>query len=155
MNLKLEVDRIVVEVVTLAGDRKRTTFFLPVPDRVTSPSTSLAAQLNDTAVGFLPCRIAEHTSLIRVEWIAYVELDPNQIDWSALDQAGAIAKAVEFELVTGERISGNLMVEGSEYAQRVSDYLNRAPKRFVLLSTDSAAIYVNQQAVARVRLEES
>lgn len=154
MSLKLEVDRLAVLLASLAGDKRRTTFFVPVPDSVTSPFSCLTAQLDDPAIEFLPCRIDERTSLIRCDWIAYVEVESDRVDWVALEQAGGISTAIELDLVTGERLAGHLMMEGPEYARRVSDYLNRSTIRFVLLRTSAAAFYVNRRAVARVHLHE-
>jgi hypothetical protein len=153
-SLKLEVDRLSVELATLAGEKRRAAFFFPVPDSATSPLSCLVAQLNDAGVDFLPCRVTDRTELIRAEWIAYITVADDQVDWTRLDEAGAIPAAVELELVTGERVAGTLMMDGPEYARRVSDYLNRGSTRFLLLRTGGEAVYINRRALARVHLQE-
>lgn len=153
MSLKLDVSRITVDLSTLAGERRQADFFVPVSEGMTSPSARLAHQLNDPQIEFLPCRIGDQTVLLRIDSITSVEIGPQIAELTELEEVGTISHGVELQLANGEKLDGALLVEGSEYACRVSDHLNRGAGRFLLLRTDDAVIYVNRAAVTSVREE--
>lgn len=154
-SLRLEVGSLGVDLRTLDGHHEQISVFVSVPAGMTSLAAALAAQLEDRSLEFLPCRVGGRTSLLRIGWIASLEIAAELPDWRSLEEVGAIAHRVDVDLVNGDRVSGTLMVEGSEEARRVSDYLNRRAGRFVLVRTESAATYVNRHAIARVGLEET
>ena len=87
---------------------------------------------------------------MRIASVIYFECPPDLPEIAGLRAVGAQAEPVEIELVTGELARGALLCLAPPNRRRLSDLLN-ASDPFLLLIDARRALYVNRDAIARVR----
>jgi len=111
---------------------------------------SLSERLNRDTTTFLACRIDGERALLNVAHIAYVELLAPALRLLELEEVGARRENVELELVTSEVLRGRIHFEARE-EDRLSDLLNSGGARFLLLTDGETTLYVQRDAIQRVR----
>lgn len=155
-HLALAVERRVVRLAGYDGSSSQALVALAASSaRVAGPET-LLERLNDPRTRFLPCEIDGETSLVNLDWIAYLETTGTSApDLLAADRRGAAAARVELDLVSGESLEGELRFDPAPGRERALDALGRGSERFLLLATTPNLVYVNTAAVLRVRDEGS
>jgi len=97
---------------------------------------------------FLPCEIDGRVSLVNLSWIAYVEIDAAG---DGPEPPGVRRAPAELELVSGERLAGELVYVARPGRARVSDLLNAAGDRFIRLAAPGVDRFVRRDAIRRVR----
>ncbi len=105
-------------------------------------------RLNALDGDFLPCEMDGEVALVNLSWIAYVEVATTAGDG---DEPGTRRARVELDLVSGERIAGELVFVARPGRARVSDLLNAASDRFVRLAAPGTERHVRRSAILRVR----
>lgn len=151
MSLALAVLDAPLRLVEVDGRASEGRIFLhALAARPGRPET-IAARLNDPGLRFLPLRVAGRFELVHLEAIAYVECVDEPPEIAALLEVGAIRAAVEIELGTGERLSGDLIYERPAGSARVSDLLNATGERFLLLASPHLTRFVRRDAIRRLR----
>jgi hypothetical protein len=140
-----------IRIVGTDGRVAQASLFLhAVADRSSRPET-IGSRLNDLAVSFLPVRRDERIELVHLAWVAYVAVAGRPLDVAAREEVGARRAAVELDLVGGETLKGELLYELPAGNSRVSDLLNSAGERFLLLLSESETLFVNRAAIVRAR----
>lgn len=108
-------------------------------------------RLNDKATEFLPAEIKGKTELVRVSWIAYIEMSAESPEIAHLEQLGARRTTVSLRLVTGEKLYGEVLYIMPPDRSRISDLLNAGDWRFLLLDVKEKVCFVHRDAIATVR----
>ena len=90
--------------------------------------------------------------LINLEHVACVQAPRDLRDVEELEELPSFRASVDLDLVHGERLSGELRYRLPPGSCRISDLFNSDAERFVLVTTDRRAVYVNRRAVVRVRV---
>jgi len=111
---------------------------------------TLGARLNESGDDFLPLQVESGVELVRLTSVIYFECPPDLPEIDDLRAVGAQAEPVEIELVTGEPARGDLLCLAPPEHRRLSDLLNRSDP-FLLLVDSRRALYVNRDAITRVR----
>jgi hypothetical protein len=152
--LAVAVDSLAVEVVTLDGARSEARIFLhAASDRHLGPET-LGERIDGRASQFLPCEVDGHLELVNLDHVAYLGCPADLPELASLDELASFRAGATLDLASGERLAGELRYRLPPSSSRISDLLNSA-ERFLLLATDGRSLYVNRNAVVRVRLEDS
>jgi hypothetical protein len=150
--LAVEVTPLSVRLVMAGGDTAHALVFLHTSsDRRPGPQ-SLGERLCDANTSFLPCVVDRGVELINLEHVACVQAPLDLPDVEELEELPSFRAAVDLDLVHGERLSGELRYRLPPESCRISDLFNDDAERFVLLTTDRRAVYVNRRAVVRVRV---
>ncbi|MCM2268766.1 MAG: hypothetical protein NDJ75_01540 [Thermoanaerobaculia bacterium] len=151
MSLALEVREAPLRLVDRRGERSTATLFLhAVGERGSRPET-IGERLNDPATRFVPVRRDGGVELVSLDWIAYVAAAGRLPEATASDAVGARHVAVELELAGGESLAGELVYSRPAGSARVSDLLNAAGERFLMLLTTDETLFVHRDAVVRAR----
>jgi hypothetical protein len=144
----LAVERSTARLVGFDGSSATATLFL----RGSSPRgprpESVAERLNSLDGEFLPCEVDGEISIVNLAWIAYVEC-PTQEPVPA--EPGLRRAPAELDLITGETLAGQLTYVARPGRARVSDLLNSASDRFLLLASPGLERHVRRTAILRVR----
>lgn len=111
---------------------------------------TLGARLNESGDDFLPLETELGVELVRLASVVYFECPPDLPEVAGLRAVGAQDEPVEVELVTGELARGDLLCLAPPNRRRLSDLLN-ASDPFLLVVDADRALYVNRDAIARVR----
>ncbi len=145
----LAVERSTARLVGFDGSSATATLFL----RGSSPRgprpESVADRLNSLDGEFLPCEIDGEISVVNLAWIVYVEC-PAETETHG-PEPGLRRAPAELDLVTGETLSGVLAYVARPGRARVSDLLNSASDRFLLLLSPGVERHVRRTAILRVR----
>ncbi len=150
--LVIPVDALAVRLVTLDGKGVEAFVFLHTTSgRRLGPET-LGERLGSAETLFLPCETVAGVELVNLEQLAYLECPPGLPEVAELDDTASFRAFATIEMVTGERLSGDLRYRLPPFACRVSDLLNRVEERFLLLTATHHCWYVNRRAVVRVRV---
>jgi hypothetical protein len=151
MSLALEVRQAELLIVDRQGDEVRGAMFLhTVGDGGVRPET-VGERLNDLATRFVPIRFESGVELVHLDWIAYVTLAGRPSEVAARDAIGAMHVGVELDLVSGDRLVGELVYARPAGSSRVSDLLNGKGEKFLMLLTDEETLFVNRDAICRAR----
>jgi hypothetical protein len=151
MNLEIQVSQVATRVVDIEGREYEATFYLHSVGLLATREESLGERLN--APGhFLPCTIDGEKRLVPIKRIAYVEVMGAASDLADRDERGARHTPIEAELVTGERLEGELIHESPESQARLSDALNRPGTRFLLVIHEGRTLYLHRDTISWVRL---
>lgn len=154
MDYSVEVSRRPARIVDRSGSAVDAVFFLHGSAVHPEGHETLAERLNDSGVRFLPCEIEDGiVELVRLDWIAYVEIAGLPHELPDLDEMGAYRAPVGLDLVSGESFDGELVYLAPPSAARVSDLLNRDDPRFLTLLRRGRTLYVNRDAIFRVRFD--
>ncbi len=147
--LAVAVQRRNARLVSCDGSEEQVELFLhSTSSRGPRPETVLE-RLNALEGEFLPCEVQGRVVLFNLLWIAYVEC-PSEVR-PDLGESEKRLK-VEFDLVSGETLHGELPYVARPGRARVSDLLNSTGDRFLRLVTGSMDRYVRREAILRVRL---
>jgi hypothetical protein len=153
--LAIPVEALPVRVVTLDGAATESLVFLhTMSGRHLGPET-LGERLTAGEVRFLPCETASGIELVNLDQVAYLECPARLPEVEELEEMAAFRAAATLELAGGERLHGELRYRLPAFGCRISDLLNAAEERFLLLTTPQRSCYVNRRAVVRVRVEAS
>jgi hypothetical protein len=150
VSTRLEVSGVVARVVPIHGEPLEAVFFLRPTGAQGRTSETLGERLAEPGVRFIPTEIDGGISFLRLSSLAYVEHFGELTELARLAELGAWREPVEISLVSGERLSGDLVYLMPPDRRRVSDLLNDAG-RFLLLVDDNYARYVNRDAIEQVR----
>lgn len=153
MSLAVEVRDIPLRIVAFDGSASAGRFFLHlVSDHAGRPET-LGDRLNDAATRFVPVRMAERVELLNLAWIAYVACPGRLPEVADREEVGFRHERVELDLAGGARLAGELIYALPPGHARVSDLLNAAGERFLLLITADETLFVNRTAIVRARTD--
>ncbi len=111
---------------------------------------TLGARLNESGDAFLPLDVGSGVELVRLSSVVYFECPPGLPEVDSLRGIGAQSELVEIELVNGEHARGALLCLAPPNRRRLSDLLN-ASDPFLLLVDSTRTLYVNRDAITRVR----
>jgi len=130
------------------GDSAQAVLFLRAASARGPRAETVLERLNALDGDFLPCEIDGGVALVNLSWVAYVEIDASDAE----DAESGIRRArAELDLVSGERLSGELVYAARPGRARVSDILNAAGDRFVRLAAPGVERFVRRDAILRVR----
>lgn len=149
----VEVTPLPVRVMLADGETLHVLVFLHTSsDRRLGPQ-SLGERLRDANTFFLPCVVGRGVELVNLEHVVWVQV-PRDLPGVAdeLAELPSLDAKVDLDLLHGERLSGELRYSLPPGHCRISDLFNSETERFVLLTTDRHAIYVNRRAVVRVKM---
>lgn len=151
--LAVPVDALAVRLVTFDGKGSEAFVFLHATSgRHFGPET-LGERLASREVLFLPCETAVGVELVNLDQVAYLECAPGLPEIAELDELASFRVGAALELAHGECLTGELRYRLPPFSCRVSDLLNAAAERFLLLTTPDRCWYVNRRAVVRVRVQ--
>ena len=151
MDLTIQVERVAASVVDRKGRASEIVFFLHTVSPHLFATETVADRLNDPQTRFLPGEVAGRTELVRLSSLSYVEIHGLPPEIERLEEIGAVHTKVELELDCGDRLAGELVYEAPPTTERVSDLLNSRATRFLLLASDGRTLFVQCDAIARVR----
>jgi|GEM_PF-6048987 len=149
MSYEVRIQTVPARVVDFAKNSMKVEFFVAESSGPWGRE-SLSERLNRETTTFLACRIDDERELLNVSHIAYVEMLTEPLKLSELDEIGARSEEVQLELVTDEIVRGHVRFEARE-EDRLSDLLNSGGGRFLLLSDGERTLYVQRDAIRRVR----
>jgi hypothetical protein len=152
MSYAIDVTRIPIHLKTLRGEDVDATVFVHPVGHADYRSESVGDRLNDPDTRFLPCEIDGESQLVRLSSISYVVMTEPAPEIEFLKTVGAIRSPVELWLKSQDRLQGDLLYEVDRGEERVSDMLNRASFRFVVLLNEQTTYFVQRNAIDRVRL---
>jgi hypothetical protein len=144
-----------VRLVTLDGAATESLVFLHSTSGRHFGAETLGERLQGGETLFLPCSVGGRVELVNLDQVAYLDCPPDLPEVADLDEMAAFRAAATLELVNGERLSGDLRYRLPATGCRISDLLNVAAERFLLLTTGDRCFYVNRRAILRVRTEAS
>lgn len=147
----LQMQKVPVRLVTLTGADLRGELFLHASVDQAGRLQTIGGKLEEEDARFLPLGSDGGVQLVRVNWIAYLEVVGPTPDVTELEEIGACRATVELELVNGETLSGDLRYLLPPGNNRVSDLLNSPRPAFLLLAGAGLTRYVQRDALARVR----
>jgi hypothetical protein len=151
--LAVAVEALPVGVVTLDGARTDALVYLHTTSGRHSGPETLGERLGGNRGPFLPCKVADGTQLFNIDQVAVFDCPPDLPEIEELDELPAFRFAATLELVNGEQLAGELRYLLPPSGCRLSDLLNAADQRFLLLTGGDRSYYVNRRAVVRVRTE--
>jgi hypothetical protein len=151
MSLAIEVQSVDLRFVGFDGHTTEGSLFLHLAgERSARPQTALD-RLNDPAVRFVPVRVDEHVELVNLAWLAFVSRPGRAPEVAAQEEIGALRASVSLDLAGGMTVEGDLHYLLPSGHSRVSDLLNSADERFLLVTTADETLYVHRAAVVRAR----
>jgi len=130
------------------GDSARAVLFLRAASARGPREETVLERLNALDGDFLPCEIDGGVALVNLSWIAYVEVDAPAAEE---DEPGLRRAPATLDLVSGERLAGDLVYVARPGRARVSDILNAAGDRFVRFASPGLERFVRRDAILRVR----
>ena len=145
----LAVERSTARLVGFDGSAASATLFLRASTPRGPRPESVGERLNALDGEFLPCEMGGEIALVNLAWIVYVEC-PVETDPEP-PEPGLRRAPAELDLVTGETLSGVLSYVARPGRARVSDLLNSASDRFLLLVSVGVERHVRRSAILRVR----
>lgn len=151
MSLALEVREIHLRIVDMRGEVSSGAIFLHTIGELGVRPEPLVERLNDTAARFVPIRRDGGVELLHLAWVAYVAALGRAPEVAAREAIGAQHASVELELASGEQLTGELVYLRPAGSSRVSDLLNGAGERFLMLVTQEETLFVNRDAIVRAR----
>ncbi len=152
MSYAIDVTRLPIRLRTARGeDMEANVYVHPVGHADYRPE-SVGDRLNDPHARFLPCEIDGESQLVRLDSISYVVMTGSVPEVESLETVGASRAGVGLWLKSGERLQGELLYEAERGEERVSDLLNRADCRFLVLIQGSQTCFVRLDAIDRVQL---
>lgn len=144
----IEKTRLPVIVVTDRGERLTGDLFVVSNARTPSGHEEVPDVLNSPEPFFPLATLSGRTLLCAKAHIREVVVPTEDVpepDW-ALGARADVAVTV----TDGELYSGTLFIEQATANQRVLDYLNKIPARFVQLYTAQGVILINRDAIVHV-----
>lgn len=145
----LAVERSSARLVGFDGSSASATLFLRGASARGPRLETVHERLNGLDGEFLPCEIEGEVALVNLAWIVYVEC-PAEAGSDGFEPGLRRAPA-ELDLITGETLSGVLSYVARPGRSRVSDLLNSASDRFLLLAAPGVERHVRRTAILRVR----
>jgi hypothetical protein len=142
--------RVTTRVVSMLGEARDLDVFLGAAQHRHYDTETLGERLNAEGLQFLPVAAGEKFELLRLDYIADVQLDGTDPGLENLDKIGAARSTVTFHLSTGDKLEGDLVYVMPRDRPRVSDVLNSPALQFFLLVEHGRSHYVNRKAVVRV-----
>ncbi len=142
--------RITTRVVSVMGDARNLDVFLGAAQHRQYDTETLSERLNADGLQFLPVAFGEKFELLRLDYIAELQLDGVAPEVELLDSMGAARSAVTVHLSTGGTLKGDMVYVMPRERPRVSDVLNSPENQFFLLVEPGCSHYVNRKAVVRV-----
>lgn len=139
-----------IRLVLLWGEALAGAVFLRQTSSPLHGPETLGDRLNEPETAFLPIAVGGRVEVVRLGAVAYVEHRAELPEIDRLRELGASAEPVAIELMTGETLEGELLALARPERSRLSDILNRG-ETFVSLATPGRTLYVNRDAMARVR----
>lgn len=139
-------------LVPIRGDVLEVAFFLRGVDHHHGVSDEyIGERLNNPSLTFIPIFVGKSTELFQVAEIAYVEVNGPLPEIEDFDDANASRAPVVLHLVNGKRLDGSLVFMMPPEQCRISDVLNSAGTRFLLLVSAGRSYYVNRSAILRAQ----
>lgn len=148
----IDVTRVPIRLRTLRGEDIEADVFVHPVGHADNRPESVGDRLNDLDTRFLPCEIDGEGQLVRLSSISYVVMSESPPEVESLQTVGATQSQVELWLRSNDRLRGFLLYEAERGEERVSDMLNRADRRFVVLIDGPTTYFVRREAIDRVRL---
>jgi len=148
--LVVPVEALAVRLVTLDGKGSEAFVFLHTTSGRRFGPETLGERLISGDALFLPCETVAGVELVNLEQLAYLECPPGLPEVAELDEMSAFRAAAVLQLAHGETLSGELRYRLPPFSCRVSDLLNAAEERFLLLTSRDRCWYVNRRAIVRV-----
>ncbi len=149
--LVVAVEALPVGVVTLDGARTEAQVFLHTVSGRHFGQETLGERLCNPETLFLPCKVAGGVELVNLDQVAFLDCPRDLPEIAELEETSAFRVAATLELAHGQRLSGDLRYQLPPSSCRISDLLNAAEERFLLLTAEWRCFYVNRRAVVRVR----
>ena len=150
--LAVPVEALAVRLVTLDGKGSDCFVFLHTASGRHSGPETLGERLGSGETLFLPCETASGVELVNLDQVAYLECPASLPEVDELEAMASFRAPATLELAHGERLSGELRYRLPPFSCRVSDLLNAAGERFLLLTNRDRCWYVNRRAVQRVQV---
>jgi hypothetical protein len=147
--LVVPVEALAVRLVTLDGKGSEAFVFLHTTSGRRFGPETLGERLSSGML-FLPCETVGGVELVNLDQLAYLECPPVLPEVAELDEMSAFRAPAVLHLAHGETLSGELRYRLPPYSCRVSDLLNAAEERFLLLTARDRCWYVNRRAIVRV-----
>ncbi|HEV8239016.1 MAG TPA: hypothetical protein VGS57_06580 [Thermoanaerobaculia bacterium] len=148
--LVVPVEALAVRLVTLDGKGSEAFVFLHTSSGRRFGPETLGERLSSGDTRFLPCETVAGVELVNLEQLAYLECAPGLPEVAELDEMSAFRSAALLHLAHGETLSGELRYRRPPFSCRVSDLLNAAEERFLLLTARDHCWYVNRRAIVRI-----
>jgi len=152
MSYAIDVIRSPIRLRTLDGEDVDATVFVHPVAHADYRSESIGDRLNDPDTRFLPCKIDGESQLVCLSSISYVVMTETPPEVETLEAVGATRSPVELWLKSNDRLKGDLLYEAERGEERVSDMLNRASCRFLVLVDGKTTYFVQCAAIDRVKL---
>lgn len=144
----IEKIRLPVVVVTTAGERLAGDLFAQANPRFASGHEEVPDLLNG-AESFIPVGTAGGRVLLcaksRVREVHYTIEGVDVMAWTV-----GTPIAVSIGLDDGSSVAGTLLVELESARQRLLDFLNRFPSRFLPVHTSSNVVLINRDHIVHV-----
>ncbi len=153
MDYSVDVKRRPARVVDRSGSALDIVVFLHGSSTRPDGFEPLIERLNAEDVAFLPCEIDGGVELLRLDWLAYVEIAGLPPELPDLEDMGAYREALNLDLVSGESFEGELVYLAPPTAARVSDVVNRPEPRFLTLLRRGRTVYLHRHAIYRVHFD--
>ncbi len=135
-------------MVPTAGSPLSASLFLrPVGSRV----EHLGDRLNEPGAFFVPAEINDHSELLRLSWVAYLEHKSVLPEVKELEEMAATREPALVTLFDGSILEGDLLYVLPPERSRISDLLNNPSHRFLLMVDGETTRYVNCASIARLR----
>ncbi len=142
--------RVSTRVTSVSGDSRDVDVFLGPAQHRQSETETLGERLNSQGLQFLPVATGEKVELLRLDYIADVQLHGCATDLERLEEMGAARETVTVHFATGDTLRGELVCAMPRERLRVSDMLNSSKDQFLLLVESGRCHYLNRKAVVRV-----
>ena len=152
MSYAIDVTPVPIQLRTLRGEDFDATVFVRPVGHADYRAESVGDRLNDPDTHFLTCKIDGESQLVRLSSISYVLATEPPPEVESLQTVGATRSPVELWLQSNDRLKGDLLYEAQRGEERVSDMLNRASYRFVVLIDEQMTYFVQCDAIDRVKL---
>lgn len=154
MSYAIDVTRIQIRLRTIQGESFDGAVFVHPIGHADYRPESVGDRLNDPETRFLPCDVDGERQLVRLSSISYVVMAEPTPEVEALEAVGATRATAELWLRSGDRLTGELLYEAERGEERISDMLNRARSRFLMLVDQESTYFVQCDAIDRVKLYE-
>ncbi|HYN20728.1 MAG TPA: hypothetical protein VE078_07200 [Thermoanaerobaculia bacterium] len=144
---RVAVDELSTILTFTNGTSMNTTSFL----RPSSQGTeTIVDRLNDPNMSFVAFRGEQGVSLVQVDFIAAVRVPGRSPEVAFYESVGAVRFRAGVRLASGKRLIGDLIGMLPPDRSRLSDLLNGATERFLLMVGDGCTYYLNRKAIQQV-----
>ncbi|MCC6318424.1 MAG: hypothetical protein IT361_12120 [Gemmatimonadaceae bacterium] len=144
----IEKVRVPVVVITTSGERIEGDLFAQANTRTESGHERATDVVNTADAWFPIANAAGRVLLCSKARVRVMHVSGGEVDTSAWS-LGTPAQVVVV-LDDGQQVSGTILIEMESARQRVLDFLNRLPLRFLPIHTSGGVVLVNRDNIVHV-----